>query len=121
MTDVDIETLRYPIGKFSSPQTVTSEDLRFWKNEIATMPAKLAATISPLAQTQLDTHYREGGWTVRQVVNHIADSHINAVVRFKLAMTEDNPTIKPYKENLWAELPDSKSVDIKYSLQIIEA
>src|SRR4051812_23405729 len=119
-TDTDIEQLRFPIGKFAPPAAITKEDILRWINDIATLPAKLSSATGLLSQRQLDTPYREGGWTVRQVVNHMADSHLNAFTRFKLTLTEETPTIKPYKEALWAELPDARDIDIKYSMQMIE-
>jgi len=110
--------LRYPIGDFSPPGENTpasrSENIAVLRQ----LPERLKAAVSGLTETQLDTHYREGGWTVRQTVHHVADSHMNAYVRFKLALTEDWPTIKPYEEALWAELADSK-LPIQPSLDLL--
>jgi uncharacterized damage-inducible protein DinB len=99
---------RYPIGKFAMPADVTAERRHAAMEEIASTPAKLRAAVKGLNDSQLDTPYREGGWTVRQVVHHVPDSHMNAFARLKLALTEDKPTIKPYDEAAWAELADAK-------------
>ena len=111
---------RYPVGKFVWKQEVTAEDRQRFIAEVSEAPAKLRAAVAGLKDAQLDTPYREGGWTVRQVVHHLADSHMNAYVRFKLALTEQEPTIKPYDEKLWAELPDSKA-PIEASLQLLDS
>ena len=113
------EQLRYPTGKFKTPETVSATDILNWVNTIEKFPERLTNEVSSLDEQQLDTPYREGGWTVRQVVHHVADSHMNAYIRFKLELTEDTPTIKPYLEARWAELPDSKAA-IQLSLPIIE-
>ena len=99
---------RYPIGQFAMPTEVTPARRRRAIDEIGATPAKLRAAVKGLNDTQLDTPYREGGWTVRQVVHHVPDSHMNAYIRLRLALTEDKPTIKPYEEARWAELADSK-------------
>ena len=111
---------RYPIGRFTAPDTVTADDRARWVNEVAEAPARLRAAVAGLDDAALDTPYREGGWTVRQVVHHVPDSHVNAYVRFKLALTEDGPTIKPYDEARWAELPDSRA-PIANSLALLDA
>lgn len=111
--------LRYPIGKFEKPTTIGAQNLSDWMDTIAVFPAHIAKEVLPLSDEQLDTPYREGGWTVRQVVHHCADSHMNAVMRFKLALTEPNPIVKPYEEALWAQLPDSK-IPVAPSLGIIK-
>jgi hypothetical protein len=100
---------RYPIGKFDMPQQITPERRRQAIDEIASTPSKLRAAVSGLDDAQLDTPYRDGGWTVRQVVHHVPDSHMNAYIRLRLALTEDRPTIKPYAEARWAELADAKA------------
>jgi uncharacterized damage-inducible protein DinB len=97
---------RYPIGRFTAPQKITAEDRRNYLDELAAVPARVRRAVEGLTNKQLDTPYREGGWTVRQVVHHLADSHTNAFMRFKLALTENRPTIKPYDENAWAKLTD---------------
>jgi uncharacterized damage-inducible protein DinB len=113
--------LRYPIGKFTWPGSITEDDRRRYIEEIAETPAKLCAAVAGLSEQQLDTPYRDGGWTVRQVVHHLADSHLNAFVRFKLALTEDEPTVKPYDEKRWAELVDAKSAPVETSLTLLES
>jgi hypothetical protein len=113
--------LRYPIGEFKSPSTFSADDRR---RSIAIMeetPAKMRAALRGLNDRQLDTAYRPGGWTVRQVVHHVPDSHLNAYIRFKLALTEDVPTIKPYDEQSWAKLEDSKHTPIETSLTLLES
>jgi len=99
---------RYPIGPFTMPQEVTPARRRQAIDEIASTPTKLRAAVKGLNDAQLDTPYREGGWTVRQVVHHVPDSHMNAYIRLRLALTEEKPTIRPYEEARWAELADSK-------------
>jgi hypothetical protein len=116
-----MEDLRYPIGKFDrrgGPNT--PEDRKKLIDAIAEAPVQLRQALTGLNGKQLDTPYRDGGWTVRQVTHHIADSHMNAYVRFKLALTEDNPTIKPYKEAAWADLPDSRVTPIEVSMALVE-
>ncbi|MBZ5541179.1 MAG: bacillithiol transferase BstA [Acidobacteriia bacterium] len=112
---------RYPIGKFEAPKEVTPALRQQAMEIIAETPAKLRAAVKGLNDSQLDTPYREGGWTVRQVIHHVADSHANAYTRLRLAMTENEPTIKPYAEGLWAELPDAKSAPVEVSLTLLEA
>ncbi len=111
--------LRYPIGKFQPVENITDAQRRALIAAIAETPEKLKAGIAGLNDGQLDTPYRPGGWTVRQVVHHIPDSHMNSYVRFKLALTEDEPTIKPYDEARWAELADAKT-PIEPSLLLLE-
>jgi hypothetical protein len=117
---MELEQLKYPVGRFTRPETVTSELLSNAIVQIEAFSAKLRAAVEGLTDSQLDTPYREGGWTIRQVVHHCADSHMNAFSRFKLARTEDNPTIYPYHENLWAELEDSKNLPLDPSLSMID-
>jgi hypothetical protein len=112
---------RYPIGKFSPITTLTDEQRQRCIRDIAEAPAALRAAVAGLSDAQLDTPYRPQGWTVRQVVHHIPDSHVNAYVRFKLALTESEPTVKPYNENLWAELPDARIGEISPSLALLES
>ena len=113
--------LRYPIGKFQPPASVTDAERAVLVDQIAALPAELRSAVSTLDDTQLDTPYREGGWTVRQGVHHVPDSHVNAYTRFKLALTEDVPTIKTYEEAQWAELPEARSAPIGVSLALLEA
>jgi uncharacterized damage-inducible protein DinB len=116
-----MEDLRYPIGKFDRTRGPhTPEERKQLINGIAGLPEQVKQAVSGLNGKQLDTPYREGGWTVRQVVHHIADSHMGAYTRFKLALTEDSPTIKTYKEAAWAELPDSRVTPIDVSLALLE-
>jgi len=112
---------RYPVGKFSFDGNMTEQQKAQCLDEIEQTPARLRAAVRGLNDQQLDTPYREGGWTVRQVVHHVPDSHMNSYVRFKLALTEDEPTIRPYMENLWAELPEAKSAPIELSLMLLES
>jgi hypothetical protein len=114
--------VRYPIGPFSSVgRTLTQEERAQLIHAIEGHPARMRAAVGGLDDAQLDTPYREGGWTSRQVVHHVVDSHVNAYVRFKLAVTEDHPTIRPYEEHVWAELPDGKSAPVDGSLAILDA
>ena len=112
---------RYPIGKFDRNINVTKEMRSDSMNIIDTLPSQLRMEVENLSEQQLDTPYRDGGWTVRQVIHHLPDSHINSYVRFKLALTENNPTIKTYEEHLWAELKDSLETPINISLTLLEA
>ena len=114
-----IEDLSYPIGKFDKNLEITATLKQEYINEIAELPKKLTAAVENLNDEQLDTPYRPDGWTVRQTVHHIADSHLNSFIRFKLALTEDMPTIRPYFEDRWAELEDSQ-LPIDYSMKITE-
>jgi DinB superfamily len=112
---------RYPIGKFQMPTQVTPARRQQAIEEIAAAPAKMRTATKGLSESQLDTPYREGGWTVRQVVHHVPDSHLNAYVRLKLALTEDRPTIKPYNEAAWAELADAKTAPIEASQTLLDS
>lgn len=113
--------LRYPIGPWQRPTgPVTPEWRANHIRDIAELPAQLRAAVAGLSEAQLDTPYRPGGWTVRQVVHHVADSHANGFIRSKLALTEDTPTIKPYDEAAWAELPDAR-LPIDVSLRMLDA
>jgi uncharacterized damage-inducible protein DinB len=111
---------RYPIGKFSYDGPPTTEQRKKWLNEIEQTPALYRAAVKDLNDKQLDTPYRDGGWTVRQLSHHIPDSHMNAYIRFKMALTEDAPIIKTYAEDRWAELPESKNTPIEMSLTMLE-
>ncbi|MFZ0861886.1 MAG: bacillithiol transferase BstA [Candidatus Sulfotelmatobacter sp.] len=113
--------LRYPNGKFSYDGHLTEDQKRAFLDDIAQTPANLRAAVKGLSEAQLDTPYRPGGWTVRQVVHHVPDSHLNSYVRFKLALTEDEPTIKPYAEDRWAELADTKTTPVEVSLTMLES
>jgi hypothetical protein len=112
--------LQYPIGRFTFPESTTAEQCQAWIRQIARTPQELRAAVASLTPEQLDTPYHPGGWTVRQVVHHVPDSHMNAFVRFKLALTEDQPTIKPYDEARWAVLADA-ALPVEPSLDLLEA
>lgn len=114
------EELKYPIGRFEQAQVLTEDTLSKCIDDIASFPARLKNEVENLNEQQLDTAYRPDGWTIRQVIHHCADSHLNSFIRLKLALTEDNPTIKPYYEERWAELADSKHCSIVPSLKMIE-
>jgi len=111
---------RYPVGKFELPKEVTPALRQAAIQELAATPASVRAAVAGLSEAQLDTPYREGGWTVRQVVHHLVDSHVNAYIRLRLALTENQPTIKPYDENIWANLEDARSAPVEVSLKLLE-
>jgi uncharacterized damage-inducible protein DinB len=111
---------RYPIGKFELPKEVTPALRQAAIDDIAATPAKVRAAVAGLSDAQLDSPYREGGWTVRQVVHHLVDSHMNAYIRLRFALTENQPTIKPYDENNWANLEDARSAPVEVSLRLLE-
>src|SRR5271154_3577505 len=112
---------RYPIGKFRMEKEVTAAKREQAIGEIAAAPQNFREALLNLGDRELDTPYREGGWTVRQLIHHVADSHMNAYVRWKLALTETEPTIKPYEEKAWAELYDASTMPIDVSLDLIES
>jgi hypothetical protein len=112
--------LRYPIGKYQ-PQPFSTKQKEDWLNDIKFLPQLLENAIVNLDEAQLLTPYRDGGWTVQQVVHHVADSHINAYCRFKLGLTEDNPSIRPYEEKLWAELNDVGNIPVNISITLLYA
>jgi DinB family protein len=112
--------LRYPVGRFTAPAEWDAATLAGWRTDFRELPAKLRAAIAGLNDSQLDTPYRDGGWSVRQTVHHLADSHINSFCRFRLALTEDVPTIKTYLEARWAELPDARTLPVAPSLAILD-
>jgi DinB superfamily len=116
-----LDELRYPLGRFAyrGPQTV--EQRRGCVERIEAAPGAVRRAVEGLTETQLDTPYRDGGWTLRQVVHHLPDSHLNAYTRFRLALTEPTPTIRPYFEHLWAELADARMAPIELSLALLEA
>jgi hypothetical protein len=111
--------LRYPIGCFVRPETVTESQLAEWTAVLAGAPALAAQAVQGLTDQQLDTPYREGGWTVRQVIHHMADSHQHAAMRFRFALVEEQPQIKPYEEAVWATLPDAAGAPVEPSLAIL--
>lgn len=112
---------RYPIGPYAPPAELDADFVERSIAALESLPGELRAAAAGLRAEQLDTPYREGGWTVRQVVHHVPDSHLNAYVRHKLAVTEEQPTIKPYDEKLWAEQPEARTGDPELSLRLIEA
>ncbi len=115
------EQLRYPIGRYEAPEKYPPELQNEWIAAIEALPKWLDVCIENLDEEQLDTAYRPGGWTVNQVIHHIADSHMNAYIRLKLALTEESPVIKPYDENLWADLPDVHTVPVNISITLLHA
>lgn len=115
-----LDKLRYPVGKYNPPAVIDGGVIEAWKKEIAEFPAKLAVAVHGLNREQLDWVYRPEGWSIQQLVHHCADSHMNALVRFKLCLTEDLPTIKPYAEERWALLSDTLDLDISHSIKIVE-
>lgn len=117
---MDLESLKYPIGRFSEPKRISEEMLAQAIQDIKQFPSILRLELEGLTPDRLELPYRTGGWNTRQVVHHLADSHINALVRLKLALTEENPTINPYREELWAQLADY-SVPILVSLNLLES
>lgn len=116
-----MDDLRYPIGKFIPQMNMSEEERRECIRRIAETPARVSEAVKGLDDARLDTPYREGGWTVRQVVHHLVDSHLNAYMRFKLTLTEDNPTLKTYDEKLWAETADSRTMPVDVSLTLLES
>src|SRR5689334_6830825 len=123
-SDVDEECmadLRFPIGKFEFQGPLTFTQIQTLIDQIEKTPANLRSAIAGLSDQQLNTPYRPEGWTVRQVIHHMPDSHVNAYIRFKLALTEEEPTIRPYREERWAELPEAKSAPVEMSLAFLEA
>ncbi|HEX5758123.1 MAG TPA: putative metal-dependent hydrolase [Thermoanaerobaculia bacterium] len=118
MPDTD---LRYPVGRFARPAEMNEAGRAGWIEEIAAAPQRMRAAVEGLAEEQLDTPYRPGGWTVRQVVHHLPDSHLNAYVRCKLALTEETPAIRTYEEARWAELPEARSAPVDVSLALLDS
>ncbi len=113
--------LRYPIGTFHYEGPLTEDQKQKCLDDIEQTPAKLRAAVKGLSDRQLDTPYRPEGWTVRQLTHHVPDSHLNAYIRFKLALTEDEPTIKPYAEDRWAQLPDTQATPVEVSLLMLDS
>ena len=117
---IDLEQLKYPIGQFEKPDSIESNHIQEWIDAIQSFPQSVEEQVKGLTKESLQWPYRPEGWTIHQVVHHCADSHSNCLIRFKLALTEENPTIRPYLENKWAELSDTSEVDIDASLKILE-
>ena len=120
MQALTLQQLRYPLGIFQKPSEISSEMLMSWINDIEILPKLLQQAVEGLSEEQLLIPYRPDGWTIKQTINHVADSHANAFIRFKLTLTEDTPIIKPYEEQLWAELEDGKNAPIEWSLTMLE-
>ena len=116
-----LERLRYPVGQFREKPHPTRQQHEHWIDVIAALPGDLRTQVQDLSASQLATPYRPGGWSVCQVVHHLADSHLNAYLRTKLALTEETPVIKPYDEAAWAELPDARVTSLEPSLRLLEA
>jgi hypothetical protein len=117
----DLERLRYPIGRFDLDGSVAPGQRQSLIDSIAATPSRMRAAVAGLDDERLDTSYRDGGWSIRQLVHHVPDSHLNAYLRFKLALTEETPTIRTYDEAAWAKLPDSRSTPIDVSLMLLES
>lgn len=117
---MNIEELKYPVGPFTKPEDVHSDELGPMIDTLITFPDKLESAVSGLTSEQLEYRYRPDGWNVRQLVHHLCDSHINCLIRVKLALTEESPTIKPYQEALWSELIDAEDDDLTAPLQILK-
>src|ERR1700761_8636680 len=121
MATVSNEELRYPIGRYRAPEKIGAADREGWIREIEALPENLRRAVAGLKDAQLETPYRPGGWTVRQVVHHYADSHMNSFLRFRWAVTEELTSIKTYDEAAWAELADTKTAPVELSLSLLEA
>lgn len=117
----DFEQLKFPIGPFNSPETINSDTITHWINEIEQFPDRLKRLTADLNETQLNWQYRPEGWSIKQVVHHCVDSHMNSIIRFKLALTEDNPKIRPYFEDRWAKLEVGSETDLSDSIQLLTA
>ncbi len=118
--EIVLDELKYPTGKFKWPKEISADEIKNWIDVIEKFPSLLKNEVENLSDAELALVYRPDGWNIRMVVHHCADSHSNAFARFKLALTEDKPTIKPYIESLWATLPDVTEAPIEWSLQILE-
>ncbi|WP_034923369.1 YfiT family bacillithiol transferase [Gillisia sp. CAL575] len=119
-SESDLEKLKFPIGKFIKPETISESSIKDYITDIEQFPNRLNKLVPYLSASELNYRYRPEGWTIKQVVHHCADSHMNSFIRFKLCLTEELPSIKPYNESKWAELPDAAEADISTSLKLIE-
>ena len=117
----ELEKVKYPIGKFNCPNTISQEQIENWISILEHFPNRLENLVMDLSDKQLDTQYRPDGWTIRQVIHHLSDSHLHSYARFKWTLTEDQPVIKAYDEECWADLPDAKTAPIEMSLQHLSA
>ncbi|WP_247235394.1 YfiT family bacillithiol transferase [Telluribacter sp. SYSU D00476] len=117
---MELEQLRYPIGRFTGKASYSPDEVKTNIQVISALPSKFINLLGSWDNHKLDTPYRPDGWTVRQLIHHVADSHINAYTRLRLALTEDNPTVRPYEEGLWAELPDAQTASVEYSIQLLK-
>ena len=120
MTQLNLDQLKYPIGKFVISDRVSDAEIKTWISDIERLPQSLESIVENLYLEELSLPYRPGGWTIKQVIHHLSDSHMNAIIRFKLSLTEDSPVIKPYMEDQWATLEDGMSDDITDSLGLLK-
>lgn len=116
---LNLENLRYPVGKYSPSESITPQQLDQWIADIDHFPTSVEKAVEGLSERQLDMPYREGGWCIRQIVHHLADSHFQAFIRTRLALTEDHPVIKPYNQAAWADLEDARTAPVEWSLDIL--
>lgn len=119
MTEKELDQLKFPIGHFEKPEVISPKIIALWINDIASLPLRLNLVTENLSKEQLNTAYRQGGWTIQQVIHHLADSHMNSFIRFKLALTEDTPSIRPYSEDRWAEQVDYLDTPIQLSISLL--
>ncbi len=115
-----IDKLRFPVGKYEAPESITEAQIKAWIKIIGAFPAQIKERIAGLSQVELTWKYRTDGWNIRQLIHHCADSHMNSMIRFKLALTERQPAIKPYLENYWAEMIDSTLAPVEWSISILD-
>ncbi len=121
MNKTELQKLRFPVGEYKPAENISADDIKNYISVIEHFPEKLRDAVEKLSEEQVDTRYRPEGWTVKQLIHHLADSHMNSYIRFKLTLTEDKPTIKPYFEDRWAELPDGKSAPAEISLSLLDS
>src|SRR6185437_15792281 len=117
----NMEALQYPVGRYEKPETTNAQLQKEWIAVLQALPSWLDVCIENMDEAQLRVPYRDGGWNTQQVIHHLADSHMNAYIRLKLALTEDNPTVKPYDEGAWAKLPDTEVVPVNVSVTLLHA